>query len=175
YDPNNGNEAALIAILPAGSYTAVVRGYNNSVGVALVEVYELDTSATRLSNISSRGQVGTNQNVLIGGLIISGSGSKNLILRALGPSLSSPPFFLTGTLFNPVLELHDSSGNLLASNDDWRSSSQTVAISASGYQPPTPAESSFIATLSSANYTAIVRGLNCGSGIALVDSYGLDR
>jgi hypothetical protein len=161
--------------LAAGSYTAVVRGYNNSVGVALVEVYELDTSATRLSNISTRGQVGTNQNVLIGGLIINGPGSKNLIVRALGPSLSSPPFSLTGTLSNPILELHDSSGNVLASNNDWRSSSQAAAISASGYQPPNPADSAIIATLSSGNYTAIVRGVNSGTGVALVDAYELDQ
>jgi hypothetical protein len=175
YAPNNSKEAALIAALPAGSYTAVVRGYNDSVGVALVEVYELGTSATRLSNISTRGQVGTNQNVLIGGLIINGSGSKNLIVRALGPSLSSPPFSLTGTLSNPILELHDSSGNLLASNDDWRSGSQAAAISASGYQPPNPADSAIIATLSSGNYTAIVRGVNSGTGVAVVDAYELDQ
>jgi hypothetical protein len=174
YAPNNGNEPALIATLPAGSYTAVVRGYNNSVGVALVEVYDLDTSATRLSNISTRGQVGTNENVLIGGLIINGTTSKHLILRALGPSLSTAPFSLAGTLSNPNLELHDSSGNLLASNDDWRSSSQAAAISASGYQPPNAAESAIIATLSSGNYTAIVRGVNNGTGLALVDAYDLN-
>jgi hypothetical protein len=175
YAPNNGNEPALIATLPAGSYTAIVRGYNNSVGVALVEVYELDTLAARLSNISTRGQVGTNQNVLIGGLIINGSTSKNVIVRALGPSLSSPPFSLTGTLSNPVLELHDSAGNLLASNDDWTSSSQAAAISASGYQPPSAMESAIVATLSSGNYTAVVRGVNSGTGIALIDAYDLDQ
>ena len=82
YAPTNSNEPALIATLPAGAYTAIVRGYNNSTGVALVEVYELDTLSTRLSNISTRGQVGTDQNVLIGGLIINGSASKKLIVRA---------------------------------------------------------------------------------------------
>jgi hypothetical protein len=174
YAPNNSNEPALIATLPAGAYTAIVRGYNNSTGVALVEVYELDTLSTRLSNISTRGQVGTNQNVLIGGLIINGSTSKKLIARAIGPSLASPPFSLSGTLSNPTLELHDSSGNLLASNDDWGSGTQAAAISASGYQPSNAKESAIIATLASGNYTAIVRGVNDSTGIALVDAYDLD-
>src|SRR5438045_5332186 len=174
YAPNNSNEPALIATLAAGAYTAIVRGYNNSTGVALVEVYELDTLAMRLSNISTRGQVGTNQNVLIGGLIISGSTSKKLIVRAIGPSLASPPFSLSGTLSNPTLELHDGSGNLLASNDDWGSGTQAAAISASGYQPSNTKESAIIATLASGNYTAIVRGVNDGTGIALVDAYDLD-
>jgi len=174
YAPNNSNEPALIATLAAGAYTAIVRGYNNSTGVALVEVYELDTLSTRLSNISTRGQVGTNQNVLIGGLIINGSTSKKLIVRAIGPSLASPPFSLSGPLSNPTLELHDSSGNLLASNDDWGSGTQAAAISASGYQPSNGKESAIIATLASGNYTAIVRGVNDGTGIALVDAYDLD-
>ena len=174
YAPNNSNEPALIATLAAGTYTAIVRGYNNSTGVALVEVYELDTLSARLSNISTRGQVGTNQNVLIGGLIINGSTSKKLIVRAIGPSLASPPFSLSGTLSNPTLELHDSSGNLLASNDDWGSGTQATAISASGYQPSNAKESAIIATLASGNYTAIVRGVNDSTGIALVDAYDLD-
>jgi len=174
YAPNNSNEPALIATLAAGAYTAIVRGYNNSTGVALVEVYELDTLSTRLSNISTRGQVGTNQNVLIAGLIINGSTSKKLIVRAIGPSLASPPFSLSGPLSNPTLELHDSSGTLLASNDDWGSGTQAAAISASGYQPSNAKESAIIATLASGNYTAIVRGVNDGTGIALVDAYDLD-
>jgi hypothetical protein len=174
YAPINSNEPALIATLPAGAYTAIVRGYNNSTGVALVEVYELDTLPTRLSNISTRGQVGTDQNVLIGGLIINGSTSKKLIVRAMGPSLASPPFSLAGTLSNPTLELYDSSGNLLASNDDWGSGTQAAAISASGYQPSNASESAIIATLPHGNYTAIVRGVNNSTGIALVDAYDLD-
>ena len=92
----------------------------------------------------------------------------------MGPSLASPPFSLSGTLSNPTLELHDSSGNLLASNDDWGSGTQAAAISASGYQPPNARESAIIATLASGNYTAIVRGVNNSTGIALVDAYDLD-
>ena len=174
YAPNNSNEAALIATLAAGSYTVVVRGYNNSTGIGLVEVYELDTLSSRLSNISTRGQVGTDQSVLIAGLIIEGSTSKKLILRALGPSLAAPPFSLSGTLSNPALELHDSSGNLLASNDDWGTGTQAAAISSSGYSPRNAKESAIIATLPTGNYTAIIRGVNNSTGIALVEAYDLD-
>jgi len=174
YAPNNSNEPALIATLAAGSYTVVVRGYNNSTGIGLVEVYELDTLSSRLSNISTRGQVGTDQSVLIAGLIIHGSTSKKLIIRALGPSLAAPPFSLSGTLSNPALELHDSSGNLLASNDDWGTGTQAAAISSSGYSPRNAKESAIIATLPTGNYTAIIRGVNNSTGIALVDAYDLD-
>jgi hypothetical protein len=174
YAPYNSNEPAIIATLAAGAYTAIVHGYNNSTGVALVEVYELDTLSTRLSGISTRGQVGTDENVLIGGLSINGSTSKKLIVRALGPCMASSPFSVSGTLSNPTLELHDSSGNLLASNDDWGSGTQAASISASGYQPPNAKESAIIVTLASGNYTAIVRGVNNSTGIALVDAYDLD-
>jgi len=174
YAPNDSNEPALIATLAAGSYTLVVRGFNNSTGVGLVEVYELDTVSSRLSNISTRGQVGTDQSVLIAGLIIDGSTSKKLIIRALGPSLAAPPFSLSGTLSNPVLELHDSSGNLLASNDDWGIGTQAAAISSSGHPPPNAKESAIIATLPAGSYTAIIRGVNNSIGVALVDAYDLD-
>jgi Matrixin len=174
YAPNNSNEPALIATLAAGSYTVVVRGYNNSTGIGLVELYELDTLSSRLSNISTRGQVGTDQSVLIAGLIIEGSTSKKLIIRALGPSLAAPPFSLSGTLSNPALELHDGSGNLLATNDDWGTGTQAAAISSSGYSPPNAKESAIIATLPTGNYTAIIRGVNNSTGIALVDAYDLD-
>lgn len=174
YAPDNSNESALIATLAAGSYTVVVRGHNNSTGVGLVEVYELDTLSSRLSNISTRGWVGTDQSVLIAGLIIRGSTSKKLVIRALGPSLAAPPFSLSGTLSDPVLELHDSSGNLLASNDNWGTGTQAAAISSSGYPPPNAKESAIIATLPAGNYTAILRGVNNSTGVALVDAYDLD-
>jgi Matrixin len=174
YAPNNSKEPALIATLAAGSYTVVVRGYNNSTGIGLVEVYELDALSSRLSNISTRGRVGTDQSVLIAGLIIEGSTSKKLVIRALGPSLAAPPFSLSGTLSDPVLELHDSSGNLLASNDNWSSGTQAAAISSSGYSPPNARESAIIATLPTGNYTAIIRGVNNSTGVALVEAYDLD-
>ena len=174
FAPVNPNESALIATLAPGAYTAIVRGYNGATGISLVEVYELDSIATRLSNISTRGFVGTGDNVLIGGLIINGTVPKNLMLRAIGPSMASPPTSLPGTLSDPTLELHDGSGNVVASNDDWGTSSQAVAIAATPYKPSDPKESAIIATLLPGAYTAIVRGANDTTGIGLVEAYDLD-
>ena len=112
--PNDPQESAIIITLSPGSYTAVMKGYQNGQGVGLVEAYELDGNGTRLVNISTRGRVGLSDDAMIGGLIVQGSNAKRAIVRALGPSLP-----VAGALADPVLELHDSSGALLASNDNW--------------------------------------------------------
>ena len=129
--PTNPFESAIVATLQPGSYTAIVRGVNNTTGIALVECYELDSTVIRLVNISTRGRVGVGDEVLIGGFIVAGDGSKTVIVRALGPSLPLP-----GALANPVLELHDASGSLLSSNDNWVNSPDHAAIAASGLAPP---------------------------------------
>src|SRR5437870_4700198 len=167
--PTDPLESAIVATLQPGSYTAIVRGVNNTTGIALVECYELDSTATRLVNVSTRGRVGVGDDVLIGGVIVSGSDSKTVIVRALGPSLP-----LAGALANPVLELRDASGNLVSSNDDWVNSSQQSAIAASGLAPSNPLESAILTTLSPGNYTAIVRGVNNTTGIGLAEAYDLD-
>src|SRR5205807_9121191 len=131
----NPFESAIVATLQPGNYTAIVRGVNNTTGIALVEGYELDSTATRLVNISTRGHVGVGDDVLMGGFIVTGSDSKTVIVRALGPSLGIGPNPLTGVLSNPVLELHDGSGALLSSNDDWVNSPQQSAIVASRLAP----------------------------------------
>jgi hypothetical protein len=172
--PNNPLESAILATLQPGNYTAIVRGVNNTTGIALVEGYELDSTATRLVNVSTRGQVGVGDEVLIGGFIVTGSDSKTVIVRALGPSLGTGPNPLTGVLANPVLELHDGSGNLVSSNDDWVNSPQQSAIVASGLAPSNSLESAILTTLSPGNYTAIVRGVNNTTGIGLVEVYDLD-
>jgi hypothetical protein len=172
--PQNPLESAIIAILQPGNYTAIVRGVNNTTGIALVEAYELDSTATRLMNISTRGKVGIGNEVLIGGFIVGGGDSKTVILRALGPSLATGAHPLTGTLANPVLELHDVSGNLLSSNDDWVNSPQHSAIDATGLAPPNSLESAILSTLEPGNYTAIMRGANNATGIGLVEAYDLD-
>ncbi|HKP02809.1 MAG TPA: hypothetical protein VJU77_05530 [Chthoniobacterales bacterium] len=128
------------------------------------------TLATSLSNISTRLRVGTDDNALIGGFIVSGTQPKKVLLRAIGPSLP-----LTGTVTNPSLELRDSSGGLIRSNDDWRSD-QEAEIVATGIAPSNNLESAIVATLpANAGYTAIVRGVNNGTGIGLVEAYDLDR
>jgi len=172
--PTNPLESAIVATLQPGNYTAIVRGVNNTTGIALVEGYELDSTATRLVNVSTRGRVGVRDEVLIGGLIVTGGDSKTVIVRALGPSLGTGAHPLAGALVNPVLELHDGSGNLLSSNDDWVNSPQHSAIVASGLAPPNSLESAILTTLSPGNYTAIVRGANTTTGLGLVEVYDLD-
>ena len=172
--PQNPLESAIIVIFEPGNYTAIVRGVNNTTGIALVEAYELDSTATRLLNISTRGKVGIGNEVLIGGFIVGGSDSKPVIMRALGPSLATGAHPLAGTLANPVLELHDGSGNLISSNDDWVNSPQHSAIDASGLAPSNSLEPAILNTLEPGNYTAVVRGANSGTGIGLVEVYDLD-
>ncbi len=169
--PPNSLEPAILTSLPAGSYTAIVRGVNNTTGVALVEAYDLDGSTSaRLSNISTRGLVQTGGNVMIGGFIIQGPASKKVIIRALGPTLAS--FGIANALANPTMELRDANGNLITSNDNWKT--QQIEVSATGYAPPNDLESAIVRTLAPGNYTAIVRGVNNTSGVALIEVYGLN-
>ena len=170
--PSNALESAIIATLPSGNYTAIVRGVNSTTGIALVEVYELDSTTTRLMNVSARGRVGVNDAVLIGGLIVSGSQPKQLIVRAIGPSLTAAG--VAGALPNPMLELHDSTGALIASNDNWQTGGQASQISASGLAPSNSLESAIIATFPPGNYTAIVKGVNNTTGVGMVEVYDLD-
>ena len=142
--PRDGRESAIIADLPAGNYTAIVRGVNDTTGVALAEVYDLNADANSiLGNISTRAFVQTGDNVMIGGFIVQGTAAKRVIVRAIGPELSAPPFNIPNALANPTLELHDSSGALIASNDNWQqtiiggiiTSNQVRDIRNSGYAP----------------------------------------
>jgi hypothetical protein len=164
-------ESAIVATLAPGSYTAIVRGANNSTGIALVEGYELD-STSRLANVSTRGRVGLSENVLIGGFAITGTQTKPVIVRALGPSLSSSG--VPGALGDPTLELHDSSGTLIASDDDWQDGGQTNQITATGVAPTSPLESAIVATLSPGSYTAVVQGFNATTGVGMIEVYDLD-
>jgi hypothetical protein len=126
---------------------------------------------TILANISTRLLVETGDNVLIGGFIITGTQPKKVIVRAIGPSLP-----LVGALADPVLELRNSSGGLIASNDNWRSN-QEAEIIATGIPPTNDLESAIVATLPANNsaYTAILRGVNNGTGIGVVEAYDLNR
>jgi Galactose oxidase, central domain len=181
YAPRDPRESAMIADLPAGNYTAIVRAVNNLTGVALVEVYDLDADANSiLGNISSRAFVQTGDNVVIGGFIVQGPQPKRVIIRAIGPELTQ--YGVPNPLFNPTLELHDGTGALIASNDNWQhtiiggiiTSDQRRDIRNSGYAPGDGRESAIIADLPPGNYTAIVRGVNSMTGVALVEVYDLD-
>jgi hypothetical protein len=126
---------------------------------------------SRQLNISTRETVGTGEDVLIGGFIVTGPTPKQVILRAIGPSLAADG--LTGVLQDPTLEVHDASGAVLFSNDDWKSTQQ-AAIEATGIPPTDDRESAIVATLDPGAYTAIVQGKNGATGTALVEAYDLD-
>jgi hypothetical protein len=180
--PGDGRESAIIADLPAGNYTAIVRGVNNTTGIALVEVYGLSPNTNSiLQNISTRGFVQTGDNVMIGGFMLQGTATKRVIVRALGPELTR--YGVPDLLANPTLELHDGTGALIASNDSWQHTiiggiitrGQVLDIQNSGLAPGDPRESAIIADLPAGNYTAIVRGVNNTTGVALVEVYDLDQ
>jgi hypothetical protein len=170
--PGNDHESAILLTLQPGPYTVIESGKNGTSGVGLVEVYDLDTAANaHLSNISTRGFVQTGANVMIGGFIVSGaSGSVNLVVRALGPSLAQ--FGVPNPLADPGLGLYDGNGTLMMSNDNWKDSQQ-AAIANSGLQPPNDLDSAILVTLPTGNYTAIVSGKNGGTGVGLVEVYRL--
>ncbi len=169
--PSRSEESAVVATLSPGNYTAIVRGVNNTQGIALVEGYELDTPATRLVNLSTRGRIGTGDEVLIGGLIVRGGLPKKVIVRALGPSLSGS---VPGALADPTLEMYDSSGTLIAANDNWSTSPQRAEIIASTVPPSNSLESAVVVSIPPGAYTAIVRGVNDTSGVGLVEVYDLE-
>jgi uncharacterized Zn-binding protein involved in type VI secretion len=172
--PSDNRESAIIATLQPGNYTAIVRGKNNTTGIALVEAYDLDPqNGARLAEISTRGFVQTGDNVMIGGFILTQSGSATVftvLIRAIGPELTQ--HHVPNALQNPTLELHDGNGALIASNDDWKTNQEQI-IAATGLAPTDDRESAILASLSPGNYTAIVRGENSSTGNALVEVYAL--
>jgi hypothetical protein len=171
--PENEKEAVIIATLPAGNYTAVMQGLNGNSGIGLIEVYDLDPRGdSRLVNLSARAFVATSDDVLIGGLI-GRSVSKRLLLRALGPELAAHG--ITAPLGNPVLELHDSNGAILSTNDNWKDAPNSSEIAASGLAPVDDRESAILIALVPGTYTAIVRGAGgAGTGVALLEAYLLN-
>ena len=169
--PADPREAAIVARLAPGTYTAIISGVDSTIGIGLVESYTLDTNASHAANISTRGRVGAGDEVLIGGFIVGGRTVKTILVRALGASLGGNGF---AVLADPVVELHGSDGELIAMNDDWASGSQQNEISATGLPPGNAQEAALIATIPSGSYTAIVQGANGGAGIGLVEIYDLD-
>jgi hypothetical protein len=168
--PTDDRESAIVVTLPPSNYTALMVGKNGTSGIGLIELYDLEPSiGSVLANISSRGFVGTGSDVLIGGFIIGPDGTgANIVLRAIGPSLSNAS--VSGALQDPTLELHNADGTLAAANDNWRDSQQTE-IQAAGLAPQDNRESAIFATLAAGNYTAIVAGRNQTTGVALVEVY----
>jgi len=171
--PSNDLESAIVQTLPANGtgYTAIVRGVNNGTGIGVVDAFDLNATVdSTLANISTRGLVQTGDNILIAGTIILGQNAQKVIVRAIGPSLP-----LAGKINDPTLELRDQNGGLLEPNDNWVDSPNKQAIIDSGLAPPNDKESAIIRTLpaNGAQYTAIVRGVNDTTGIAVVEVYAL--
>jgi uncharacterized membrane protein len=167
--PTDDHESAIIATLAPGKYTAVLSGKGGSSGIGLVEAYDLNSSINaRVANISTRGFVDTGDNAMIGGMYI-GIGRTNVLIRAIGPSLEASG--VTGALKNPTLEVRDGNGVLIDSNDNWKER-QEASIEATGVPPTDDRESALITRLMG-RYTAIVRGADGGTGVALVEVYDL--
>jgi hypothetical protein len=167
-------EAAIVATLAPGAYTAAMSGTNAATGLGLVEIYDLEPTAdSQLANLSTRGIVKTGSAVFVGGFIIGGENAQTtVLLRALGPSLASAG--IANTLADPVLELHDSNGVLLQSNDNWKTTQQ-AAIEATGIPPQSDFEAAILATLAPGSYTAIAAGNNGSIGIGLIEVYCLSQ
>jgi hypothetical protein len=169
--PSNDLESAILATLAPGAYTAILRGNGNATGIGLAEVYDLQTSATsKLGNLSTRGLVGSAQNVMIGGTIVTGSDPARVVFRALGPSLAAVG--IQNSISDPQLDLFDANGGKISSNNNWKDSQQ-IAIAGAGLAPSSDLESAILADLAPGNYTAVVSGVNGASGIALVEAYHL--
>ncbi len=182
--PTNDLESAIDATLAPGAYTAIVRGNTapppprtptpDPNGVALIEVYDLSPSAaSTLADISTRAFVSTADNIVIAGFILgSGGGADRIVVRGLGPSL--PAFGGSNTLADPTLELRDGSGTLLIANNNWQDDpAQAAELTADGLAPTDNLESGIAATLPPGLYTALLAGLNNGTGIGLVEVYDL--
>jgi len=168
--PSNDLESAILVNLAPGQYTAQLTGNSGGTGNGVIEVYDLAASASPVvANLSTRGFVGAGDNVMIAGVIIGQGDSPIMVFRALGPSLAN--FGVVNPLLDPTLELNDSNGNLIASNDDWQDP-QIQAVRATNLAPSNTKESAIVAAfLSPGNYTAVVRGKNNTTGVATVESY----
>ena len=169
--PTNDLESAIVAPLPPGAYTAIVRGKNNTTGIGLVEIYDLQrTPSSKLANMSTRGSVGIGERVMIGGLILLGPEPGRILFRAIGPSLTGAG--IQFALVDPQLELFDAQGTRIATNNNWKDSQQAV-IQSTGLAPTNDAESAILADLNPGNYTGVVSGVNGGTGIAVIEAYYL--
>lgn len=166
--PANDYDSAIVRNLTPGAYTAVLAGKGATTGVGLVEVYDLDGAESRLVNIATRGRVGEGDDVLICGTIAVGNGITTILFRALGPSTGVP-----GALNDPTLALHDGQGAIIATNDDWQDT-QAAAIQSTSLAPNNPSEAAILRDVTPGAYTAVVRGKNGTTGVAVIDAYQIN-
>jgi len=169
-DPTDDRESGLITILPGGVYSAVVRGKDGTAGVALVELYDLDPGSGRVANISTRARAEVDDGALIGGFILGGTAPSSVLIRALGPSLAAAG--ISEPLLDPTLELYDVNGSLIFTNDNWRSDQESQIID-TALSPSDDREAAIVATLLPGAYSAVIRGANDATGVALFEVYDL--
>ena len=165
--PTDPAEAALVATLAPGAYTPIVTGVSGGTGVGIVEVFEVDT-VSRLQNISTRGFIGTGDDVMIGGFIIGGDTPKTVIIRGRGPSLTN--FGVSGALSDPVLTLTRLTGELLDTNDNFGDHSASANLP-TDLVPTNASESAIMITLDPGAYTAILSGVGGATGIGIVEVF----
>ncbi len=175
--PFNDREAAVIVNLQGNTnYTAAIAGKNGATGLGVIEVYDLDAgTVSDFGDISTRGQVGGGDNVLIGGFIVRandrGGPNQKIVVRAIGPSLSTNS--VAGPLQDPTITLYDGNGTALETNDNFANSVENAEITANKLAPPDPRESAILRVLAPGAYTAIVSGVGGSTGVALVEAYNL--
>ena len=174
--PSDDDESAIVKRLPPGNYTAIIRGADGSPGIGLVELYDLSaTEPSELGNLSVRADVGTDDNVLIDGIILRGGNSKRVLFRALGPSVKINGTTIPGALVNPTMQLFNGNGTLLGDNDDWPDAANATEIQSTGLAPPEDEESAIFLSLGPGNYTTVIRGVNRTTGISLAEAYKLNN
>src|SRR5207244_5026893 len=155
FAPANLLESATLQTLAPGAYTVIVTGKDPTPGIGLVELYDLSPlSKSKLGNISTRGSVGTTDNVLISGFIVGDVGSSTVVVRALGPSLTA--YGVSGVLSDPILTIYDSTGTVIASNDNWLDDVNWIDVQKNGLSPIDQRESALVLHLPPGAYTPIV-------------------
>ena len=170
--PANNLESAIDTTLNPGAYTVVLRGKNNTAGVALIEIYDLSQAVlAKLANISTRAFVSTGDNIVIAGFTLGNhSGAGEIVVRGLGPSLTAAG--VPNALGDPMLELRDGNAALLFSDNNWQDNpGQAAELTAAGLAPSSNLESAIAASLPPGAYTALLSGMNGSSGIGLVEVY----
>jgi hypothetical protein len=174
--PTDDHESAIVATLDPGAYTVVMRGKTNS-GIGVVDMFDIGLQANaRLANLSSRGPIGTGDNVLIGGFFAGPQTAAvtGVVFRAIGPSLSQ--FGVPGPIQDPMIEIHNSNGTVIGSNDNWQTDPQAGTVQSLGLAPSDPRESAILLrNFEAGPYTAIVQGKGGSVGVGLVEIYDVQQ
>jgi hypothetical protein len=170
--PANLLESATAQTLAPGAYTVIVTGKDSTPGIGLIELYDLSPlSNSKLANMSTRGSVGTADNVLISGFIVGDVDSATVVVRALGPSLATSG--VSGVLSDPTLTIYDHNGSAIGSNDNWQDDINSPDVEKNGLAPTNGLESAIVLQLPAGAYTAIVSGADGGTGVGLTEVFDL--